>query len=185
MKSINTLESIEIISKCFSDPSELLKHEVAYVLGDFDFCPLAYRIGQMKNISALPFLESVLADTLNQQSMVRHEAAEAIAAIGKKDSIEFLKQFLNDNEQVVRETVQLAIDGLLYTHSQLNADADNVVDENSPERYDLFDFHIRLFGSIDPAPAAKKEYTTEQLKEQLMDNSLSLFERYPKILVPF
>ena len=41
------------------------------------------------------------------------------------------------------------------------------------------DKHLsRVFGSVDPAPPAKKDYTTAQLKERLLDSSLGLFERY-------
>lgn len=44
----------------FADKNTLLKHELAYVLG------------QMGNVDALPILESVVED-LKQHPMVRHE----------------------------------------------------------------------------------------------------------------
>ena len=46
----------------FQDPSALLKHELAYCLG------------QMKNATALPILESILADD-REDPMVRHEVS--------------------------------------------------------------------------------------------------------------
>lgn len=46
----------------FQDPSALLKHELAYCLG------------QMKNAVALPILESVLAND-REDPMVRHEVS--------------------------------------------------------------------------------------------------------------
>ena len=46
----------------FQDPSALLKHELAYCLG------------QIKNTAALPTLEEVLAD-LKEDPMVRHEVS--------------------------------------------------------------------------------------------------------------
>ena len=49
----------------FSDPSALLKHELAYCLG------------QMKKISALPALEAVLRDS-SEDPMVRHEVSPDI-----------------------------------------------------------------------------------------------------------
>lgn len=53
--------SSELISiQGFSDPSALLKHELAYCLG------------QMQNPSAVPALESVLQNT-SEDPMVRHE----------------------------------------------------------------------------------------------------------------
>jgi deoxyhypusine monooxygenase len=45
------------------DPSPLLKHEVAYT------------IGQMKNEKAVPVLEQVLGD-LKEDPMVRHEVMD-------------------------------------------------------------------------------------------------------------
>ncbi len=62
-------EAVDIIAKGkgigalkigFDDESELLKHELAYVLG------------QTRNMDAAPHLQSVLKDA-NQPAMVRHE----------------------------------------------------------------------------------------------------------------
>jgi len=56
-------EAIEWISKAFSDDSALLKHELAYCLG------------QMQDRRAIPTLTAVLRDT-KQEPMVRHEAGK-------------------------------------------------------------------------------------------------------------
>ncbi|KAJ3347465.1 deoxyhypusine hydroxylase [Kappamyces sp. JEL0680] len=154
LKTLNCLESIQVISRAFQDSSALLKHEVAYVLG------------QMKNPLALPFLEGVLEDT-EQDPMVRHEAAEAIGAIGQKSSIVFLERFAHDPQQVVRETVVLALASLSHESEDLET-----------ERYPLGQFICSVFASIDPAPAAKKNYTTSELRDRLLDGQLSLFDRY-------
>ena len=43
--------------------------------------------------------------------MVRHEAAEALGSLGEEAGVEdILKRFLNDKEQVVRESVVVALD---------------------------------------------------------------------------
>lgn len=63
LKNLGGIEAIEIISGCFSDESALLKHELAYCLG------------QMQDNRAIPFLVTVLED-LNQEPMVRHEAGK-------------------------------------------------------------------------------------------------------------
>lgn len=57
LKSLKTTQSVDIISKAFVDESVLLKHELAYVLG------------QMKMPYALPVLREVLGD-LSQDAMV-------------------------------------------------------------------------------------------------------------------
>lgn len=60
LKALKSDQAVKIISKGFDDPSALLKHELAYCLG------------QMKNSSAIPALESVLKNS-TEDPMVRHE----------------------------------------------------------------------------------------------------------------
>ena len=61
LKNIGGNDSIQWINKCFSDESALLKHELAYCLG------------QMQDKNAISILNNVLNDT-KQEAMVRHEA---------------------------------------------------------------------------------------------------------------
>jgi len=43
--------------------------------------------------------------------MVRHEAAEALGSLGDEDGVEdVLRKFLDDPEQVVRESIVVALD---------------------------------------------------------------------------
>lgn len=61
LKNIGGATAIDQIHACFKDPSALLKHELAYCLG------------QMRDPAAINILTSVLED-LSQEPMVRHEA---------------------------------------------------------------------------------------------------------------
>lgn len=61
LKNIGGQQAVRLISECFGDKSALLKHELAYCLG------------QMQDLSAIPYLTSVLEDC-TQEPMVRHEA---------------------------------------------------------------------------------------------------------------
>lgn len=146
-------KAIEYISEAFGDDSELLKHEVAYVLG------------QTKNLqSAIP-LRAVTLDQ-NQQCMVRHEAAEALGALGDKDSLDVLEKAYKEDPSVdVRATCELAIDRIKWQHS------DKMVKES---------LQPSLYSSIDPAPplALETDYDVEQLKDLLNDTKKPLFERY-------
>lgn len=63
LRNLGGPEAINWISKAFKDDSALLKHELAYCLG------------QMQDERAVPILETVLKDT-KQEPMVRHEAGE-------------------------------------------------------------------------------------------------------------
>lgn len=64
LKNLGGPIAIEAISKCFADDSALLKHELAYCLG------------QMQDPSAIPHLVQVIEDK-SQEPMVRHEAGKA------------------------------------------------------------------------------------------------------------
>lgn len=61
LRNLGGHEAVDAITSCFDDKSALLKHELAYCLG------------QMQDSYAIPTLISVLQDT-SQEAMVRHEA---------------------------------------------------------------------------------------------------------------
>jgi len=92
---------IDALALGFSDKSALLKHEIAYVLG------------QMQNAYAIPILTHVL-ENREENSMVRHEAGEALGAIGSPESIPLLEKYTEDPIQEVAETCSLAIDTIQY-----------------------------------------------------------------------
>ena len=79
-----------------STSSVLLRHEIAYALG------------QMQRKDAVPFLSEVLCDS-NENAITRHEAAEALGAIGEPESIELLRKYASDPAQEVADTCSLAV----------------------------------------------------------------------------
>lgn len=101
LRNRNTEEAALALAEAFADPNALFKHEVAYVMG------------QMENPVTVPALKKVLLDE-NEHRMVRHEAAEALGAIGTTECEEILKQYLNDDAQVVRESCEVALDIMDY-----------------------------------------------------------------------
>lgn len=142
--------AIECISRCFDDPSALLKHECAYCLG------------QMKDPSAIPTLVSILKDP-SQEPIVRHEAAEALGAIGNAEALPVLEEFTNDAETVVVETCQLAVEKIAWLQSP---ESKHAKFEDSP------------FSSVDPAPPLLEDRPVDELKAVLLDTTKPLFERY-------
>lgn len=102
LRNIGGPEAIDALACSFSSASVLLKHEVAYVLG------------QMQDSYAIDSLIERLADPL-EDSIVRHEAAEALGAIGDTRSLGVLKQYLNDDCVVVSESCEVALDLLEWT----------------------------------------------------------------------
>lgn len=90
-----------------ADPSPLLKHELAYVLG------------QMRNPLAIPTLEAVLVNEKGSHcSMVRHEAAEALGALSSQSSLPLLRKYLDDPAREVRETCEVAVGKIEWDWSE-------------------------------------------------------------------
>ena len=102
-----TLPAIDAIASAFSTPSALLKHELAYCLG------------QTRNPVAAPRLRAALEDR-GEDAMVRHESAEALGALGDEGSLELLKQRRDDSAEVevVRETCEIAVDRIEWELSK-------------------------------------------------------------------
>jgi len=100
------LQAIDAISTSLSSPSVLLGHESSYCLG------------QTKNLAAVPYLRAVLEDR-SADPIVRHECAEALAALGDTSCLELLKDLRdNDKELVVRETCEIAVDKIIWESSE-------------------------------------------------------------------
>ncbi|KAG6039110.1 deoxyhypusine hydroxylase [Claviceps citrina] len=145
--------AIEAIAAGFVSPSALLKHELAYCLG------------QTKKEAAAKPLRDVLSD-LTEDPMCRHEAAEALGALGNTESLELLKYFRDreGEEVVVSETCEIAIARIEWENSQ----------ERQQEKLRQSDF-----ASIDPAPPLpESEKTVQELGKTLMDTTQPLFLRY-------
>ncbi|KAM3938910.1 deoxyhypusine hydroxylase [Leptodactylus fuscus] len=146
LRNLGGPEAVEWIGRGFVDNSALLKHELAYCLG------------QMRDRSALPILIAVLKDC-SQDAMVRHEAGEALGAIGDPEVLELLKEYSRDPVIEVAETCQLAIQRIEWLQKNPDAPDDNP------------------FLSVDPAPPAE-ERDVPALRSILLNDSLPLFERY-------
>ncbi|XP_012232162.1 deoxyhypusine hydroxylase [Linepithema humile] len=148
LRNIAGPTAIDQIRICFKDQSALLKHELAYCLG------------QMQDPAAVSILTNVLED-LSQEPMVRHEAGEALGAIGEPSVIPLLEKYREDSVPEVAETCELALDRLRWLKSTNNT-------ESLPKN---------PYSSVDPAPPVKIT-DVSALKEILLDESKSLFDRY-------
>ena len=102
-----TIPAIEAIAAAFTSPSALLKHELAYCLG------------QSGKPEAVPFLREVIEDR-GEDAMCRHEAAEALGALSDVSSLELLRQRRDDTteEEVVRETCDIAVERIEWENSE-------------------------------------------------------------------
>ncbi len=105
LRNIGGNDAVDALAAAFDSNSALLKHEIAYVLG------------QMQNNHAVPTLIDRLEDQ-GEDLMVRHEAAEALGAIGDRTAIETLSKFVNDTEPVISESCEVALDLLEWVQSR-------------------------------------------------------------------
>lgn len=105
LRNIGGAESIDALAGGFESESALLKHEIAYVMG------------QMQDSHAVPYLIQRLSDA-DEDLMVRHEAAEALGAIGDMVAMSTLESFRNDSEAVISESCEVAIDLLEWVQSK-------------------------------------------------------------------
>jgi deoxyhypusine monooxygenase len=105
LRNYNSYESICALSQGFNSKSALLKHEIAYVMG------------QMQNEDSIPHLIKRLEDE-NEHVMVRHEAAEAIGAIGSQSSKKVLEKYLNHKLPEISESCEVALGLLSYYNNE-------------------------------------------------------------------
>lgn len=95
-RDLNNKEAVEALARGFEDPSDLLRHEVAYVFG------------QMQNEHATEALIKVLENP-EEVEIVRHEAAEALGNIGTEKCENILKSYLNSEIRILKESAQVGL----------------------------------------------------------------------------
>jgi deoxyhypusine monooxygenase len=184
LRAVKGEGTIEALASCMNDESALLRHEVAYALG------------QKEEVSAVPVLVNTLRNDCD--TMVRHEAAEALGAMQAAEAEAVLKEFENCEVEEVAHTCQLALDRLRWARkkaesqeqSELVAHARRLRVAVVPQSARYIHILVLLsvtaegaeegkkFMSIDPAPPADMSLSVDQHVERLLDPKLSLFERY-------
>jgi deoxyhypusine monooxygenase len=148
--------AIAAIAAAFSSTSALLKHELAYCLG------------QTKQRAAAPYLRAVLDDE-NEDSMVRHEAGEALGALGDVESLDLLRKYVGHPEAVIAQTCEIAVARIEWEAS--SASKTEILQKSA-------------FASIDPAPPTPLKTITagdvniDSLRQELNNQSLPMFQRY-------
>ncbi|XP_038717092.1 deoxyhypusine hydroxylase isoform X2 [Tripterygium wilfordii] len=135
------------------DSSNLLAHEAAFALG------------QMQDTEAIPALESVLND-FSLHPIVRHEAAEALGAIGLESNIPLLQNsLLVDPAPEVQETCELALKRIEELKTVVDGDGTSST-EKSP------------FMSVDPAAPVSSCSSVDELRDILLDEEKCMYDRY-------
>ncbi|KAJ7294494.1 hypothetical protein O6H91_04G146400 [Diphasiastrum complanatum] len=135
--------------------SNLLAHEAAFALG------------QMQDEDAIPCLRAVLEDHARYHPIVRHEAAEALGAIGKTECLDLLKKALVlDPALEVRETCELALQRIEQGIRVMKSSGAAEEVDASP------------FLSVDPVAPAPSSTGTASLRQILLDDQAPMYRRY-------
>jgi deoxyhypusine monooxygenase len=129
------------------DSSALYRHDIAFSLG------------QRQDATAVQALIQILADSA-EHCIVRHEAAEALGAIGTPECVEPLRWHCHSSVQEVAETCALAMQRMDYFARLPEAE--------QPSR----------FQSVDPTPPYPSATPLQELSDTLEDEAALLFNRY-------
>jgi len=130
------------------DSSALYRHEVAYCLG------------QRQDPAAIEALTHILND-VTEHPMVRHEAGEALGAIGTPECMVPLMEHQDDSVLEVAQTCQLAIQRIRFFQS----DEGKKLIDNSP------------YMSVDPTPPSDSQ-CVQELLNCFLDEDAKIFDRY-------
>ena len=160
LRTNGSVEAASIIAEALQvrEDSSLMRHELAYILG------------QMQFDTVCPILERILDDE-SEDLIVRHESAEALGSIGSSTSLQLLHKYCKHVSPEIHETCQIAID--LINWKAADNQPSSTVSSSSGG-----------YLSKDPAPPINhattiiSTNTVEHLRSKLMDSSASLFNRY-------
>lgn len=147
--------------------SALFRHEVAYVLGQMqqpisvEYLGICLRKGMRRK------------DGSGEHEMVRHEAAEALGSLMEyrwEESESILKEFLEDEDIVVKESCMVALDAADYWNV-INTDTSDAKDDHSIDCHDGIDEHgneIISFG--------KQKAASDGMRKSVLNNHFNVID---------
>lgn len=157
LRTEGSVDAARIIAEALQNRSDssLMRHELAYILG---------QLGHREVSSVL----GAILDDESDDIIVRHESAEAIGAIGDTDYMDLLIRHSKHTAPEISETCQIAVELLKWK-----------LERGQNSTSSTGDVSVNPFSSVDPAPpVVSAAQSIEDLKKNLLDEDLSLFERY-------
>lgn len=137
IKAFNEVEAIDALIRAFhkEERSQLLKHEMCYVLGQMNKTPQ-----HVEKIQA--FLEEVIDEKNKYEDIVVHEAVEALGNLSQEQTLKLIERYQDPSQtcQMVYETCFLAKELINWNKE---------TDFGAKERLDLKKLN---FKTNDPAP---------------------------------
>ncbi|CAG9462737.1 unnamed protein product [Pedinophyceae sp. YPF-701] len=147
----------------------------AHELGNLFRHDVAFALGQRQDATAVSALKRVL---LNEQDhpMVRHEAGEALGAIGGDECLSLVKRCASDPQREVRETCELALQRLDFFAAHGGDGPSEAARDGGPDADASAQESPYL--SVDPTPALPASTPFPELAALLADEEAPLFRRY-------
>ena len=146
LRNCSNASALNALLLALKDDSALLRHDVAFALG------------QRQDTAAIQALKGLLEDP-NEHCMVRHEAAEALGAIGTPECLRPVACQVASPVPEVAETCLLAQQRIQYFAGATGAEQSK-------------------FGSVDPTPPFPTATPAATLSETLLSSTSSLFDKY-------
>ena len=104
LRDLGTEEAVLALAEGLEDRSALFRHEIGYVFG------------QLQHPAAVEALTKSL-QRHGEHAMVRHEAAEALGSIATDNVFPILQSYAKDDELVVSQSCEVALDMYAYETS--------------------------------------------------------------------
>ncbi len=96
-------ESVRVMGKAlFSEPSPIVRHEIAFSLGETSH----------PNLASKYLIKAIETD---KNVFVVHEALLALATLGKKEFIPFIEKYLGDSRPEISESAEIALQRIMQT----------------------------------------------------------------------
>lgn len=147
LRNCSNTSALDALLVALQDGSALYRHDIAFALG------------QRQDAAAVDALKRILADE-TEHCMVRHEAAEALGAIGTPECMQPLQQYVGSGVREVAETCVLASQRMDYFAALPAAE------------------QASRFQSVDPTPPYPPDTPDSKLAGILLDEDAKLFDRY-------
>jgi deoxyhypusine monooxygenase len=148
LRNCANASALDALLLALKDNSALFRHDVAFALG------------QRQDAAAIEALTRLLDDPC-EHSMVRHEAAEALGAIGTPECMEPVKRHACSSVAEVRDTCVLAQQRMEFLSSTIDC-------QEGCSRYQ----------SVDPTPPLPSSVPESELTRLLLEDNIPLFDRY-------
>jgi deoxyhypusine monooxygenase len=170
LRTIASFDAIKALEEALikEKSSDLIRHEVCYCFGQM--IESDHNREEIENF----LYKEVFENPKKYNSIVLHEAAEALGNISSDHNLKLLQKFLNYEDDIIKETCEISVENLEWMKNTASGKSEGL------DKLDL------VYHTNDPAPPfnfknENKFSTIEDIKRIMHDENESLFNRYRAI----